>query len=251
MNMNYNQTRQTAKYSINRFGNSIYYNNNQKLRQRLTNNLQQTYQQFYQNEMQKQLLYNNLQKNRKYDDVSHDGNQQQFNQRQQTTNHQHQHQHQQTHSNKDNPNKNVEDSIKQNSQEKSLDIDYISKDIKQNNLMRPDTGYASAESSLESDDEKETGHIFEPSSNNNGCTLSGPRKCLAWACKACKKKTVSIDRRKAATLRERRRLRKVGFVFYQFLLLVVDEIKNLDHICFYYISSSSKVCRMKRDKSEC
>ena len=37
----------------------------------------------------------------------------------------------------------------------------------------------------------------------------GPRRCLLWACKACKKKTVTVDRRKAATLRERRRLRKV------------------------------------------
>ena len=37
----------------------------------------------------------------------------------------------------------------------------------------------------------------------------GGRRCLLWACKACKKKTVTVDRRKAATLRERRRLRKV------------------------------------------
>lgn len=36
------------------------------------------------------------------------------------------------------------------------------------------------------------------------------RKCLAWACKACKRKNVTVDRRKAATLRERRRLRKVN-----------------------------------------
>lgn len=35
------------------------------------------------------------------------------------------------------------------------------------------------------------------------------RKCLTWACKACKRKNVTVDRRKAATLRERRRLRKV------------------------------------------
>lgn len=39
----------------------------------------------------------------------------------------------------------------------------------------------------------------------------GTRKCLAWACKACKRKNVTVDRRKAATLRERRRLRKVGY----------------------------------------
>ncbi|XP_043286424.1 transcription factor SUM-1 isoform X2 [Venturia canescens] len=41
----------------------------------------------------------------------------------------------------------------------------------------------------------------------------GPRRCLLWACKACKKKTVTVDRRKAATLRERRRLRKVNEAF--------------------------------------
>lgn len=77
-------------------------------------------------------------------------------------------------------------------------------------LLRPDTGYASAESSLDSDDEKELNHILEPQNVGNGCgSINGPRKCLTWACKACKKKTVAIDRRKAATLRERRRLRKV------------------------------------------
>ncbi|KAJ6637229.1 Synaptic vesicular amine transporter, partial [Pseudolycoriella hygida] len=37
--------------------------------------------------------------------------------------------------------------------------------------------------------------------------------CLTWACKACKKKSVAVDRRKAATLRERRRLRKVNEAF--------------------------------------
>ncbi|XP_066587735.1 transcription factor SUM-1 [Prorops nasuta] len=41
----------------------------------------------------------------------------------------------------------------------------------------------------------------------------GARRCLLWACKACKKKTVTVDRRKAATLRERRRLRKVNEAF--------------------------------------
>ncbi|OQR77797.1 myogenic-determination protein-like [Tropilaelaps mercedesae] len=37
--------------------------------------------------------------------------------------------------------------------------------------------------------------------------------CLVWACKACKRRSVSVDRRKAATLRERRRLRKVNEAF--------------------------------------
>ena len=42
----------------------------------------------------------------------------------------------------------------------------------------------------------------------------GPtRRCLLWACKACKRKTVAVDRRKAATMRERRRLRKVNEAF--------------------------------------
>ena len=37
-------------------------------------------------------------------------------------------------------------------------------------------------------------------------------QCLVWACKACKRKTVRVDRRHAATLRERKRLRKVVFM---------------------------------------
>lgn len=78
--------------------------------------------------------------------------------------------------------------------------------------FKQDTGYVSADSSIESEDEKELNHILEP--QNESCSTNGPRKCLAWACKACKKKTVTIDRRKAATLRERRRLRKVSKQLY-------------------------------------
>ncbi|XP_071346134.1 myoblast determination protein 1 homolog [Trachinotus anak] len=37
--------------------------------------------------------------------------------------------------------------------------------------------------------------------------------CLLWACKACKRKTTHTDRRKAATMRERRRLSKVNDAF--------------------------------------
>jgi len=47
-------------------------------------------------------------------------------------------------------------------------------------------------------------HVLAPSGSTHT-----RRKCLLWACKACKKKTVTIDRRKQATLRERRRLQKV------------------------------------------
>lgn len=44
------------------------------------------------------------------------------------------------------------------------------------------------------------------------------RPCLTWACKACKKKSVAVDRRKAATMRERRRLRKVimEIIYYEY-----------------------------------
>jgi len=48
-------------------------------------------------------------------------------------------------------------------------------------------------------------HVLAPLS----CSAGQSRPCLTWACKACKKKSVAVDRRKAATLRERRRLRKV------------------------------------------
>ncbi|CAH0549637.1 unnamed protein product [Brassicogethes aeneus] len=79
-----------------------------------------------------------------------------------------------------------------------------------------DKGYETADSLIDSEldefsDEKDLDHILEPT--DSSCTQKGPRKCLAWACKACKKKTVAIDRRKAATLRERRRLRKVNEAF--------------------------------------
>lgn len=50
-------------------------------------------------------------------------------------------------------------------------------------------------------------HVLAPAA---GCMASPNRPCLTWACKACKKKSVAVDRRKAATLRERRRLRKVS-----------------------------------------
>ncbi|TPP62663.1 Myoblast determination protein [Fasciola gigantica] len=47
-------------------------------------------------------------------------------------------------------------------------------------------------------------HVIAPGSHG---------QCLLWACKACKKKTMQVDRRKAATMRERRRLRKVNEAF--------------------------------------
>ncbi|KAI9543077.1 Myogenic factor 6 [Dissostichus eleginoides] len=38
-------------------------------------------------------------------------------------------------------------------------------------------------------------------------------QCLMWACKVCKRKSAPPDRRKAATLRERRRLKKINEAF--------------------------------------
>nr|XP_026483425.1 transcription factor SUM-1 [Vanessa tameamea] len=56
--------------------------------------------------------------------------------------------------------------------------------------------------SVELKEEDHIQHVLGPS-----------RRCLVWACKACKRKTAAVDRRKAATLRERRRLRKVNAAF--------------------------------------
>ncbi|XP_055952640.1 transcription factor SUM-1-like [Argiope bruennichi] len=76
------------------------------------------------------------------------------------------------------------------------------------------------------EDEEEEQHVLAPASihrrpeggpgNVHGTEDEGPmerRRCLLWACKACKRKTVTVDRRKAATMRERRRLRKVNEAF--------------------------------------
>ncbi|KAJ3596607.1 hypothetical protein NHX12_003011 [Muraenolepis orangiensis] len=51
------------------------------------------------------------------------------------------------------------------------------------------------------------GHVRAPGGHH------GAGRCLLWACKACKRKTTSADRRKAATMRERRRLGKVNDAF--------------------------------------
>ncbi|KAM8877817.1 myoblast determination protein 1 homolog [Synchiropus picturatus] len=55
--------------------------------------------------------------------------------------------------------------------------------------------------------QKEDEHVRAP----GGLHHAG--RCLQWACKACKKKTTHADRRKAATMRERRRLSKVNDAF--------------------------------------
>ncbi|XP_015193830.1 myoblast determination protein 1 homolog [Lepisosteus oculatus] len=62
---------------------------------------------------------------------------------------------------------------------------------------------------LKADDHhhNEDEHIRAPSGHHQA------GRCLLWACKACKRKTTNADRRKAATMRERRRLSKVNEAF--------------------------------------
>ncbi|MED6254406.1 myoblast determination protein 1 homolog [Girardinichthys multiradiatus] len=55
--------------------------------------------------------------------------------------------------------------------------------------------------------EEEDQHVRAPGGLHQG------GHCLLWACKACKRKTTHADRRKAATMRERRRLSKVNDAF--------------------------------------
>ncbi|XP_061125066.1 myogenic factor 5 [Syngnathus typhle] len=73
--------------------------------------------------------------------------------------------------------------------------------------------YAAAASSpdalqLAEDDSDEDEHVRAP-----GAPPHQPGHCLQWACKACKRKSSFVDRRRAATMRERRRLKKVNHAF--------------------------------------
>ncbi len=59
----------------------------------------------------------------------------------------------------------------------------------------------------ELDGSEEDEHIRAPGAPHQ------PGHCLQWACKACKRKASTVDRRRAATMRERRRLKKVNHAF--------------------------------------
>ncbi|XP_062339498.1 myogenic factor 6 [Osmerus eperlanus] len=52
-------------------------------------------------------------------------------------------------------------------------------------------------------------HVLAPPGLHPHCE----GQCLIWACKICKRKSAPTDRRKAATLRERRRLKKINEAF--------------------------------------
>lgn len=72
----------------------------------------------------------------------------------------------------------------------------------------PDDDEDDGRGATSEDTEEHVPHVLAPPFHGHA-----PRRCLLWACKACKRKTVTVDRRKAATLRERRRLRKVNEAF--------------------------------------
>jgi hypothetical protein len=101
--------------------------------------------------------------------------------------------------------------------------------------------------------------IINNSNNGIVCTanLNG-RKCLTWACKVCKKKSSTPDRRKQATMRERRRLRKVNEAFevlkkrtcptpsqrlpkVEILRNAIEYIENLEELLRGSSSSSSSL----------
>ena len=96
--------------------------------------------------------------------------------------------------------------------------------------------------------------------------MSG-RKCLAWACKVCKKKSSTPDRRKQATMRERRRLRKVNEAFdtlkkrtcanpsqrlpkVEILRSAIEYIENLEEMIRASSSASHVVADSKKSKSD-
>ncbi|KAK5895799.1 hypothetical protein CgunFtcFv8_009459 [Champsocephalus gunnari] len=60
---------------------------------------------------------------------------------------------------------------------------------------------------MELDGSEEDEHVRIPGAPHQ------PGHCLQWACKACKRKSNFVDRRRAATMRERRRLKKVNHAF--------------------------------------
>lgn len=68
-------------------------------------------------------------------------------------------------------------------------------------------GVLKSEDEFMEEDDAHVPHVLAPTTHVAGHAHA--RTCLLWACKACKRKSVTVDRRKAATMRERRRLRKV------------------------------------------
>ncbi|XP_017799113.1 PREDICTED: transcription factor SUM-1 [Habropoda laboriosa] len=101
----------------------------------------------------------------------------------------------------------------------SADLESVSAEAEESNEGNESNGPNEPnERSNESNESESNEHVPHPHAAldvdaDAAAVAHGPRRCLLWACKACKKKTVTVDRRKAATLRERRRLRKVNEAF--------------------------------------
>ncbi|CAL8242177.1 unnamed protein product [Merluccius merluccius] len=84
-----------------------------------------------------------------------------------------------------------------------------------NNVPSETTGGEEDEDEDEDDEDEEESsggegeHVLAPPGLQPHCE----GQCLIWACKTCKRKSAPSDRRKAATLRERRRLKKINEAF--------------------------------------
>ncbi|XP_004711634.1 myoblast determination protein 1 [Echinops telfairi] len=74
-------------------------------------------------------------------------------------------------------------------------------------LLKPEEHSHFSSAAHPSPGAREDEHVRAPSGHHQA------GRCLLWACKACKRKTTNADRRKAATMRERRRLSKVNEAF--------------------------------------
>ncbi|KAF0040478.1 hypothetical protein F2P81_006376 [Scophthalmus maximus] len=88
-------------------------------------------------------------------------------------------------------------------------------------LLKPDDSSSSSASSPSSSSSSPSSllHLHHHAEGEDDEHVRAPSghhqagRCLLWACKACKRKTTNADRRKAATMRERRRLGKVNDAF--------------------------------------
>ncbi|XP_076845845.1 myogenic factor 6 [Brachyhypopomus gauderio] len=88
-----------------------------------------------------------------------------------------------------------------------LDIPEVSP-LYQGNDSPPSPGQERAPTEAGCDSSGEE-HVLVPPGLQSHCE----GQCLIWACKICKRKSAPTDRRKAATLRERRRLKKINEAF--------------------------------------
>ncbi|XP_037615934.1 myogenic factor 6 [Sebastes umbrosus] len=72
-----------------------------------------------------------------------------------------------------------------------------------------DSPLSQSQDNVPSEESSGEEHVLAPPGLRAHCD----GRCLMWACKICKRKSAPTDRRKAATLRERRRLKKINEAF--------------------------------------